>query len=137
MKIFLDANILLDVILERRPFYAASTGVISECFYRNIEMVSNSLCYSNAHYIARKAIGNVELLKSKIVELNKVIPVVVMNQEQMNSSFKQLGADFEDNLHIACAENNNCTHILTRDKNDFIESNLIISNPKNFLISLQ
>ena len=56
-RVFIDTNILLDVALERRPFYTASKAILTLAEQRKITGYTTSLSMANGYYILRKAGG--------------------------------------------------------------------------------
>jgi predicted nucleic acid-binding protein len=133
MKIFIDANILIDIITERKPFYKTAVHFISFCTNQNYEIITNSLCISNAYYIGQKVIRDSKKTKSKLTVLNSICKVLSMNQTQLDLALTSNFTDFEDALHDACAAENNCTYIITRDKTGFKNSKLRVLTPSQFL----
>jgi predicted nucleic acid-binding protein len=133
MKIFVDANVLIDIITERRPFYNTAVNFISYCANQNYEIITNSLCISNAYYISQKVIRDVRVTKGKLASINSNCKVLPMDQEQLDIALISNFSDFEDALHNACATENYCTHIITRNKNGFRNSKLRVLTPLQFL----
>lgn len=54
MKILLDTNILVDVALERQPFYAESMEVLSLAYNQKIAAYISASTFSDLYYIIRK-----------------------------------------------------------------------------------
>ncbi|WP_213521476.1 PIN domain-containing protein [Nonlabens sp.] len=133
MKIFLDANILIDIMLEREPFYAPAVAFITFCISQEYKITTNSLCISNAFYLSQKLIRNNKITKNKINTINSICSIIPMNQSQLNMALESDFIDFEDSLHNACAIHNDCTHIITRDKKGFKNSKLKVFTPSLFL----
>jgi len=133
MKVFIDANILIDIITERELFYAPAASFMTRCVEQNYEMIRNIICISNAHYLSQKIIRDPKITKSKIAAINAICRVEVMNQNQLNTAFKSKISDFEDALHDACAVDNNCTHIISRNRKGFKKSQLKLLTPLQFL----
>jgi predicted nucleic acid-binding protein len=133
MKIFVDANVLIDIITERKSFYNTAVNFISYCANQNYEIITNSLCISNAYYLSQKVIRDVKVTKGKLASINRNCKVLPMDQEQLDIALTSNFSDFEDALHNACATENNCTHIITRDKTGFRSSKLRVLTPLQFL----
>jgi len=133
MKIFIDANILIDIITERKPFYDTAINFMSYCIQQNHKIITNTLCVSNAYYVSQKVIRDSKITKIKLTKINSICKVLVMNQTQLDIALKSNFTDFEDAIHDACATENNCTHIITRDKKGFTQSKLTVLTPLQFL----
>ena len=71
-KVFLDTNILLDIIEERPKFMISSSNVLNFGAEGQIEVYATSLTFANCVYVARKNVGyesalhGLKILKSLI-----------------------------------------------------------------------
>jgi len=133
MKVFIDANVLIDIVVEREAFYKSAFNFISLCLERNIEMVTNSVCIANTYYIGYKLIRDKDVLHKKLENLTDICPIVLMDHNQVKSTLRNSYSDFEDALHNTCAIVANCSHIVTRDKSGFSHSAMNIMTPKEYL----
>ncbi len=57
MRVFLDTNILLDIIEARQKFLLASSNVFDLGIKRRIELFATPLTFANCVYTARKNVG--------------------------------------------------------------------------------
>lgn len=75
-KIFLDTNILLDVILKRHFYLQNSILVWSDCERKIIDGYVSAISLNNIHYILRKYVSSprtLEYLKC-ILNIFKIVP---------------------------------------------------------------
>ena len=63
MKVFLDTNILLDIIESRQQFLLASSNVFDLGIRGQIEMFATPLTFANCVYTARKNVGYEQAVK--------------------------------------------------------------------------
>jgi len=136
LKVFLDTNIMLDVLGEREPFYLNAAQIATLADNKRIEMVVSTLSYATVSYFLTKYEGP-EKTKNKL-RMFKVISTVCELDEKiiergLNSKFK----DFEDALHYFSALKHECDMIITRNEKDFILAQIPVMNPTEFLISLK
>lgn len=108
-KIFLDANILLELLLLR----AKTKLVTSEMENRNgrfcISPLSVHLCY---HYCLQEGI-----LAERIKDFLQDFEILIMDDRTVELAQNRFtGKDFEDCLQAVCAELGKCDEILTLDK---------------------
>jgi len=112
MKIFLDTNILLDLLLEREKVKEAM--IILNSIDRGVyEGVVLDITLINIDYISRKQQVNAKEFLKLLVQNCKVIGA------DNNLSIEALNldnSDFEDSLQYVCAKNSNCTYIISNDK---------------------
>jgi predicted nucleic acid-binding protein len=117
-KVFLDTDILLDLILQREKFFQSPAIVFEMAARKELSLHVSSLSFSNLFYILRKSYSSsqsINILKKLSAEL-RILSVnsgVVM--KALDSSFK----DFEDAIQYFSALNNGMDVILTRNIKDY------------------
>ena len=57
MKVFLDTNIIIDVMERREPFFLQSANILELGYRKEISLYATSLSFINALYISRKNLG--------------------------------------------------------------------------------
>ncbi|HEY9804670.1 MAG TPA: PIN domain-containing protein [Leptolyngbyaceae cyanobacterium] len=118
MKVLLDTNIILDVALERQPFFSNSETVVSFVEQGQLEGYICASSFGDLYYIIRKDKGlnlAIEFLK-EIVSFCRIITVdsTAINMA-LNLTFKH----FEDAIQYSTAVINHLDAIITRNPGDF------------------
>lgn len=68
-RVFLDTNVLLDVLLRREPFVSDSAQVLDMGFKGMVELYATPLTFATCHFVARKSLGYANALEAlKILE---------------------------------------------------------------------
>ena len=135
-KVFLDTNIVLDLLLDRAPFAEDIIDIFDIAIDQSVSLCISSLTIANINYI----IGRIEGAKKanrktdKILQLVSVEPV---SQSTVLSARKSSFKDFEDAIQNFCALESNYKVLVTRKTKDFRSSQLSIMNPKEFLAKLE
>ncbi|WKN40800.1 PIN domain-containing protein [Tunicatimonas pelagia] len=131
-KIFLDSDVLLDLLLDREPFADDIVEIIEDATADNVSLCVSPISITNVNYI----IGKLENQKKADSQTKKILEIVkVENVEQgiitkaAHSKFK----DFEDAVQNYCAEDAGHQIIITRNTKDYKESVLSILTPKEYL----
>lgn len=132
MRVFIDTNILVDV-LERRPaFFLASANILELGVEKAIELYASSLSFINAVYIGRKSLGR-ELVTSKVKALYTYVHVSPLGDQEFAKALQMPGKDIEDNLQYCSALTADCSFIITRNKKDFPDtSDVKVLTPEEF-----
>jgi predicted nucleic acid-binding protein len=135
-KIFVDTNILLDVLTKREPFYHDSAMIWSLCESRELEGYVSIISFNNIFYIARKLEGK-EAAYDMMRMIRGVFRPVAMDEQNLQQALDAGFADFEDAIHfhaaIAC-----CAHALvTRNPKDFPAHGPPVLNAAEFLAALR
>lgn len=136
-KVFLDTNVLLDVI-EKRPGLAEAQKIIDyasgDCFTR---LYVSTLTIANAAYVIRRR----PLLEIKqcLKECMGFCNVLPMNDMQLFEAIRSGNSpDFEDNLQIMCAEYGGCDLIVTNNVSHFRpHTDIPVLSPEEFISHCQ
>ena len=124
MIVFIDTNIILDVILKRQPFYTDSYAVLERIIEDDMTAYVSASCITDIFYIAEKVIKNSSTTKAALTKLLTFIDVVSITKADILKALKSELDDFEDALQIHCALKIKASHIITRDtriNGDFIK----------------
>jgi predicted nucleic acid-binding protein len=131
MRIFVDANVVIDVIQLREPFFSESAEVLSICREQNSALAPHTI--SNIFFITRHDFPAKERKKilRDILEFMDLVPTgkFQVTQALNNDDID----DFEDALQLECAKEFNATHIVTRDFKDFANSEIPVLSPAEFI----
>ena len=135
-NIFLDTNIVLDLLAYRMPFYTEAAKLFSLADKKKLKLSISSLCLADANYILSKQ--NPEMEVRKILRKFKVLVNVLPLDDKisdlaLNSEFK----DFEDAIQYFTAIENDQDIIITRNQPDFKESKIPIMTAGEFIKSIK
>ena len=136
MKLFLDANVVLDLILKRQPFFENIAQIITVSENKNLKLCISSVTFVNVNYIACKFVDKKNVLES-LKKLRIVFDVLSVSEIEIDKALYSKFSDFEDAVQHYCALKYNCNYIITRDLKDFKNSEIPVMTPTEFLISLQ
>ena len=132
MRVFLDTNILLDVLLNRQPFVADCAGVILRCEALGAPMFIAWHGLATAYYLLKR--GRTE--KEALAEVDKILAWARI-AEATDAHARQartLGfSDFEDALQAVAATACKADWIVTRNTEDFALSTVPALTPAEFL----
>lgn len=134
-RIFLDTNVILDLLGERVPFFDSIAKVATLADQQKIIIVVSPLSFTTIHYVLNKFESSESVLKKlrKFKIICEVCEVDEMTIEKsLNSSFK----DFEDAVQYYTALQSNCSIIITRNGKDFINSSIPIMTAEEYLSSI-
>ena len=136
MNIFVDSDIILDLLAQREPFYIYAARLFTLIDQRKIKAFTSPLVFANLHYILKKQKSNNFALQSlrKLKTLVKILPINSRVIEQaLNSEF----TDFEDAIQYFTATNNRIKVIITRNKADYKKGKITISTAEEYIKSFQ
>jgi predicted nucleic acid-binding protein len=132
MRVFLDTNIVLDVLLNRPEFVAESEAVILTCERAGDPMFIAWHGLATSYYLLRRGRTEAEAMQ----EIDKLLAWarVADAGDAHARTARALGfSDFEDALQAASAEACGADCIVTRNGADFAKSNVVAMMPSEFL----
>jgi len=77
--IFLDTNILVDIVANRLPFSGNAISIFDYCERNEIRMYSSSHSIATMHYIAKRVVDEKEL-RSIIEDLLDTISIIAVTE---------------------------------------------------------
>jgi predicted nucleic acid-binding protein len=132
-KIFVDTNIVVDMLAKREPFFDEAANLFSLADNNKIKISLSSLTIANINYILLRKINSVKA-KSILRNLTLIVEILPLDNKIIglalnNESF----SDFEDGLQYFTAIENNQDAIITRNLKDFKQAKLPVMTAKQFL----
>jgi predicted nucleic acid-binding protein len=127
-SLLLDLNVILDVILDRRPdadAAAALWGAIESGQGRGLIPAHG---VTTIFYLLEKARGGAFARKG-VERLISVFGVAPVNEAVVRRALMFAWADFEDAVCAAAAEASGCEAIVTRDPSGFPDAPLPVVDP--------
>ena len=131
-KIFVDSDIVLDVLCKRVPHYEYAAKVFSLADMKKLTVYTTSLVVANVYYILRKAIG-IEKSKEALRKLRLLVKIISVEEREVDLALNSSFSDFEDALQYYTAVKHSMETLLTRNIKDYKERDLIIQTPEQFI----
>ena len=124
INVLLDTNILLDWLLDRKPYADNAIGVLKLCNTGTIKGYVAAHSITNIFYIARKQL-TLDELKGIIKNLMSIVTVVPIDADNIRKAMELMEfSDIEDAIQTQCAIDVNTDYILTRNEKDFNASKI-------------
>lgn len=133
MKVMLDINIIIDIMLDREPFSRYSKIIFSLIEKRQISGYISATAPPIIYYLVKKHASK-EKAEEVIDILLSVFEVAVVNKDVIKRA-KDLGfSDFEDALVYSSAEKEGIEFLITRNIKDFPKKgNVKVLSSEEFL----
>jgi len=133
MKVYIDSNIIIDVLQKREPFFDESYKIISLGLEGEIEAIISAVDITNVYYIMRKFLRDPVTAREKIFILSNFLKICHCTTEDITKAFILFMPDFEDAVIAAAARREKADFIITRNKDDFTDSPVPAVSPAQFL----
>lgn len=135
MRVLIDTNVVLDVMLAREPFVAASAEVLSRVEAGELTGCVCATTVTTLHYLATQAVGPERALAEvrKVLSLFEVAPV---GRSILESALELGFKDYEDAVLHEAARQVGAQGIVTRNTRDFKGAELAIYTPEELTLAL-
>ncbi len=131
-RVFLDSNVLIDLLLSRKPFQLEARSVFELGIAGEVELFTSSLSFMNTHYIVSKTFGQKRAL-AVMSEARKLLSLLSVNENIVDAAIQNSGTDFEDAVQYYSAKAGQCDVIVSRDKSGFKDFDIPCKSPKEFI----
>ena len=135
MKILIDTNVTIDVILENQPFLASSVKIIGLAEL-GIKLFLSASAITDIYYIVSRAKKSKKIAMSLIKDLLESVDVAAVTGNEIRQAVSLDWDDFEDAVQYAAGESIAVDYIVTRNKADFASAALPVVSPDELLKSL-
>lgn len=129
-KIFVDTNILVDLIADRKPFSKYAIKIFNTAETKKIKLFTSSHSLATTCYLLKKYVDD-KTLREVLLELIEYVTIIPVDSAILTKGLRSKHKDFEDSIQIFCAttiEKIDC--IVTRNVKDFKGSELPIFAPE-------
>ena len=116
MKVLVDVNVVLDVLLDRQPHYAASATVWSAIESGAVEGLLSAHAVTTIHYLVCKNAGAAKA-RQTLTAILRVFGVAMVDERVILKALEMQSPHFEDS--VTAAELAECDLIVTRDPRGF------------------
>lgn len=120
MVLLIDANILLDVLMNRQEFVTDSSMIWKLCETEQAKGYISVLTYANIMYIMRKQLTP-EKIEEVFHKLNLIFEFTDFSPMILEKSVNMKWPDFEDAVQSATAEAIHADYIVTQKYKRFCE----------------
>ena len=135
-KLFMDTNVMLDLLGEREPFYDSVAKIATIADKGKVKLIVSALSYSTVFYLLSKFEDN-EVVKEKLRKFKVISDTSDLTDRIIDKGLSSKFSDFEDALQYHCALKMDCNLLITRNLKDFKKSAIPVMTPDEYLKSLK
>ena len=136
MRLLIDTNVVLDVLLARAPFCAPAEQVLNLSQRDDIEEYVSASAITDIYYIAHRQLKDRALTKDLIQRLISVVSVAAVTEKEIEAALNLPWPDFEDSVQYSVALLSDFDAIVTRDAVGYYDSKIRIISPEQILSEL-
>jgi len=127
-RLLIDVNVVLDVLLDRRPFADSSSAVWAAVENGEAEGLLAAHAVTNLHHLNARSVG-ARAARETTEALLSVFNVAGVDESVLASALALDWSDFEDAVTAAAARKAKCDAIVTRNPRDFTKSAIRVLAP--------
>jgi pilT domain-containing protein len=131
-RIFIDTNILVDLVFERKGFYQDARRLFNLCKERRITPYISSISVAIINYLLLKKY-NEKKVKELLEIIYKLTEILPFHKRIISLAHYSNFKDLEDGFQYFTAKENNIKVIITRNEKDFEVNDVSVVSPKQFL----
>jgi predicted nucleic acid-binding protein len=131
-KVFVDTDIILDLLSERDPFYIHSATLFSKADKGEIKIFVSSLSFANLNYMLSRHYS-ADQARKKLLKFKTLVTVLAVNDKIIDLALSSDFKDFEDGIQYFTSIENNLKVLLTRNLRDFKTSEIPVMTAEQFL----
>jgi predicted nucleic acid-binding protein len=135
VKLFIDTNVVLDVLMQREPWARSSTRVLALLADGAHEGFVAAHTFATLHYLLRKETGSPRAVTT-LLDLVRLVRVAPVDHDLVVQALSLSWKDFEDALQVVCAIDVDAAVLVTRNPRDFLSSPIQVMDPDQLLAHL-
>lgn len=132
LNILIDANIIVDVMTTREPFFDMSARVIDAVEFKIVDGYISATSVTNIYYIARRTLKDRAATRELFKKILRVVKVAAVSETEIFSAINLPWTDFEDAVQFTTAKSFRADYIVTRNVKDFAASEIPAVTPEEF-----
>ncbi|MBC7615811.1 MAG: PIN domain-containing protein [Pedobacter sp.] len=133
IKIFVDTNIIVDLIADRKPFSKFAIKLFKKAENKEVYLYTSSHSLATTHYLLKKYLDE-KSLREVLYNLLGYIKIIAVDEDIIKKGLKSKHKDFEDAIQIFCANSiSSIDYIVTRNIKDFRNADIPVYAPDELL----
>jgi predicted nucleic acid-binding protein len=136
-KLFVDTNIVIDLLSRREPYYEEAATLFSLADKNQVELSISSLTIANTSYALLRQMDPIKA-KSILRKLRLIVKILPLDDKIVGLALNdETFADFEDGLQYFTAIENRQETIITRNLKDFKNSKIPTITAEQFIKTIE
>lgn len=131
-KVFIDTDIILDLLAERKPFHDSAAELFSIIDSGEIKGYTSAVIIANINYILTK-MSDKNKAKNNTIKILTLLNVLSVNEKIIKLGLASDFKDFEDSLQYYTAVENKIEFLITRNVDDFKTAEITILTAEEYL----
>lgn len=131
MKLFLDTNVVLDVLAQREPWFADSANVLAHIDQGDASGHIAAHTVTTLHYLLARHLGP-QKTAAVLMDLTALLRVEPVDHAVLQQALALGWRDFEDAVQAVTAAQCQADYLVTRNPRDFRQSPIPVITPSEW-----
>ena len=131
-EIFVDSDIVLDLFLQRDPYYAAAAILFSAIEEGAVVAYTSPIVITNIYYISAR-MKNKSSALTNIKKLLSLLKVASVDERIILLAAASGFSDFEDAIQYHTAKSHGIPYLITRNKSDYRVTDIIVCTAEEYM----
>jgi predicted nucleic acid-binding protein len=132
MKVLIDTNVVLDVLINNSAFFAYSKEIFDFAEQKQIAGFISASAITDIFYIAQRKLGK-KAAKEAIKKVLKIFSPATVTDNNIYQALDLDWDDFEDSVQYIVGKDFSVDYIVTRNTHDFASGSIVAITPEQFI----
>ncbi len=137
MKLLIDTNVVLDLLLNREPFCNEAAKVLNLSDRAEVKEYISASAITDIYYIAYRQLRDKTIVRNMIKTLLSIVSIDCVTEQEIAEALELEWSDFEDSVQYAVAYLNEMDGIVTRNAADYKRAELSVWSPEQIVKKLE
>jgi len=133
MRLLLDTNVIIDILIKREPFFSDSYTAVRIAIEKDLECFVSTTAVTDIFYILRKNLNSIEEAKNNLNRLAQLVSFADVSSSDVIMALSSKISDYEDAVVDEVAKKIDADYIITRNVKDFDHSKVKAITPTKFI----
>lgn len=133
MKLLIDTNVVLDVLLKREPFCETAVNVLNLAKRNDVQEFISASAITDIYYISCRQLKNKGQVRGMLKNLLTIVSVAGVTEQEISDALGLEWNDFEDSVQYSVALLQEMDGIITRNPADYKASEIQVWLPEQAL----
>jgi predicted nucleic acid-binding protein len=135
VKLFIDTNVVLDVLAQREPWFNDSARLLAHVEQGGATGHIAAHTLTTLHYLLARHLGQ-QKTAAVLIDLTGLLRVEPVDHQVLQQALALGWRDFEDAVQAVTAAQCQADYLVTRNPRDFRQSLVPVITPSEFLVLL-
>ncbi|MBL4753325.1 MAG: PIN domain-containing protein [Flavobacteriales bacterium] len=131
-KVFVDTDIVLDLLAQRQPNYLFAAHLFTLADKGKVTLSVSALTFGNLHYILAKEFTN-KKARQILTRFKVLVKILSVDDKIIELALASNFSDFEDAIQYYTTIENNITTLLTRNLKDYKTAEISVRTAEDYV----